>query len=401
MRRKIAHALAYAAVLALAAGLVFYAKETAAAAVEGLHVCAQILLPSLFPFFVASQLAVRTGLAGAAGRAFRTPMRALFNLPGACAPAFVLGLIGGYPVGAQTAISLYQQGLCSKTETERLLSFCNNSGPAFILGAVGAMVFGATWAGVLLYAAHVLASVLVGVIFRGYRGKPGPAPKAPPSPVTILPRPPFMQAFTAAVRESFGAVLNVCAFVIFFSVGIRLLTLSGILPGLAQLLATLASPMGLDASFAESLLQGVFEVTAGVRGLPRALGLSAKLSAAAWMLGWAGVSVHSQVLNFIGESGLSAGSYIAGKALHGVISAGLAFLGAALLPFDAEVVKTLTGQLERMTALSPAEAAALALTVSALVWGGFWAAGRLGRAGRTGRTGRIGKNSCKARANRL
>ncbi|MEG1778158.1 MAG: sporulation protein, partial [Angelakisella sp.] len=113
-------------------------------------------------------MAVQTGLAEYIGRFFEAPMRLLFGVPGACAPAFILGIIGGYPVGAKTALTLYQNRLCSKTEAERLLAFCNNCGPAFILGTVGSAVFGDMRVGILLYASHILASIAVGIIFRFY-----------------------------------------------------------------------------------------------------------------------------------------------------------------------------------------------------------------------------------------
>ncbi len=64
-------------------------------------------------------------------------MAPLFRAGGACSSALALGFVGGYPVGARTAIALYENGQCSKTEAERLLAFCNNSGPAFILGGGG------------------------------------------------------------------------------------------------------------------------------------------------------------------------------------------------------------------------------------------------------------------------
>ena len=83
---------------------------------------------------------VELGLSRCLGRLLHPIMAPLFRVNGSCAAALALGFVGGYPVGARTAIQLYQQGQCSKTEAQRLLAFCNNSGPAFILGAVGAGV---------------------------------------------------------------------------------------------------------------------------------------------------------------------------------------------------------------------------------------------------------------------
>ena len=317
-----------------AAGLLLFPRETSQAAADGAVLCAQVLLPSLFPFFTLSALCVRTGLAAFAGRALERPMQRLFGVPGACAPAFVLGLVGGYPVGAKTALSLYGEGLCSRREAERLLAFCNNSGPAFILGTVGASLFGGMSAGLLLYLSHVLAAVAVGLLSRfwGVRAEP-----ARPAAGRAMPaRAPLGRAFAESVTSSFAAVLNICAFVIFFAVAVRLLTLLGILPALARGLGALLSPFGLDAPFAESLLAGLLEVTGGVRGLLELpVSLSAKLTAAAFLLGWAGLSVHCQVLSLIGESALSPLPYLAGKALHGCLAALVTRLGTQLLPLDA------------------------------------------------------------------
>ena len=76
-------------------------------------------------------------------------------------------------MGARTAIALYEKGQCSKTEAERLLAFCNNSGPAFIFGVVGAGVFASGKIGLLLYLIHLLASLCVGVLFRFYKAPDG------------------------------------------------------------------------------------------------------------------------------------------------------------------------------------------------------------------------------------
>ena len=122
-------------------GLVIYPNDTMTAAKDGLSLCFNIILPSLFPFFVLSSLLVELGFARYLGKFLEGLMRPLFNVSGACSLAFALGFIGGYPTGAKTAIAIYEKGLCTKTEGERLLSFCNNSGPAFILGVVGAGVF--------------------------------------------------------------------------------------------------------------------------------------------------------------------------------------------------------------------------------------------------------------------
>ena len=307
------------ALLAATLGLMFFPQESMQAARDGLTLCYNVIIPSLFPYFVLSSLVVELGLAGYLGRLLEPVMRPLFNVSGACASAFALGFIGGYPVGAKTAISLYEKGMCSKTEAERLLAFCNNSGPAFILGVVGAGVFGSSKVGLLLYLAHGLASVCIGVVFRFY--KAGGARKGERRAAPQFHAERFTTAFTGSIKNSFFSTLNICAFVVFFTVVIKLLFLSGVLPGVAKALGVLLSPLGFSEEWAERLLTGFLEISSGVWTLSGSGALAGRLSMAAFMLGWAGVSVHCQVLSFIGGSGLSVRTYILGKLMHGGLSA--------------------------------------------------------------------------------
>ena len=110
MRRKIYELLGTLALICCGAALVCFPKEAVEAASGGLELCLNVIIPSLFPFFVISTLAVELGLAEKMGRLIQPVMRRLFNVSGACASAFVLGFVGGYPVGARTAIALYERG---------------------------------------------------------------------------------------------------------------------------------------------------------------------------------------------------------------------------------------------------------------------------------------------------
>lgn len=338
------------ALLCATLALMLYPSQSMQAAKDGLTLCYNVIIPSLFPFFVLSSLVVELGLAGYLGRLLEGLMRPLFHVSGACACAFALGFIGGYPVGAKTAISLYEKGMCTKTEAERLLAFCNNSGPAFILGVVGAGVFASSRVGVLLYLAHAAASVCIGLLFRFYKAAPGRG-KTEPGPQPQFRAQRFAAAFTGSVKNSFLSTLNICAFVIFFTVVIKLLFLSGLLPGLAELLGSILAPFGMTQAWAERMLTGIIEISSGVWTLSGDGALAGRMSMAAFMLGWAGVSVHCQVLSFIGGSGLSVRTYLVGKLLHGGLSALFVAGLVRLFPLEAPVSSYLAEQVDGIAAL--------------------------------------------------
>ncbi len=332
-------------------GLLVNPKETSSAAQQGISLCLDVIIPSLFPFFVLSSLIIELGFAAYIGRAFEGIMRPAFNVSGACSTALVLGFLGGYPVGAKTAVALYEKKMCTKVETERLLAFCNNSGPAFILGAVGAGILGSSSAGWLLYLTHTAASLTVGLLFRFYKRGSSPSESGVRQPYSVTR---LSTAFTSSVGNSFQSVFGICAFVIFFTVIIRLLYITGVLPGAAEVLAGILSPLQVSQQSVLNLLTGLIEITSGLFSLQGSTSqlLAGKMAMAAFMLGWAGLSVHCQVLSFIGKSGLSSRTYVLGKLLHGVISAAYILVIYRVMDFKRPLSVYLAEQVEVIARLN-------------------------------------------------
>ena len=350
------------ALLSVIVALVLVPSQAMTGAKNGLALCCNVIVPSLFPFFVLSSLAVDLGLAAYLGHLLERVMRPLFRVSGSCAIAVVLGFVGGYPLGAKTALELYRQGLCSKVETERLLAFCNNSGPAFILGVVGAGIFGSGQIGLLLYASHCLASLMTGLLFRFYGHDTAPGAQVvhtKPIAATTVPA-----AFTGAVVRSFSSTLNICAFVIFFSAMLQLMTSCGVFSALARLL----SLIGVSPQLAPQLVAGLLELTSGVSSLGGMSSSAGSISMAAFMLGWAGLSVHCQVLCFLIDSDISPRTYLLGKLMHGTISAFLTYFLATQLSLTYPVSFYLNSQTQILTQLDFRCILPVSLSISLLCW---------------------------------
>ncbi|MCD7846261.1 MAG: hypothetical protein LUG57_10530 [Oscillospiraceae bacterium] len=307
MKRFIKH-LPVLTVLALFGVLVLCSGEAAEGARQGLSVCAATLIPSLLPFSVLANLLAAMGLPELLGHMAGGAMERLFHISPAGVQAFFLGLSGGYPLVASVVGELRRSGRVTKAEGERLLAFCNNSGPAFIIGAAGG-IFQSPRAGLLLYAAHVMAAVTVGILFRGRREDPSTAAEvSPPEPL------PFSAAFPAAVSKAVGSTMTVCGYVVLFSALLKLLTPLSALPPLARAAAT-----------------GFLELGSGVAALAGLAPTPGVLAVAALMLGWGGVSVHCQTLGVLDGTDISCARHLLGRALCGLFAAGYAFLLAHLL----------------------------------------------------------------------
>ncbi len=317
-------------ILAFGALLLTFPAQAAAAAREGLVICFQLIIPALFPFFVLSSLLVSLGFAALLGRVFQGVMRPLFGLSGPCATALFLGAIGGYPVGIRSAAQLYQEGFCSRGDVLRLSAFCNNCGPAFLLSVAGVGVFGSQGAGFLLLGTHLAASLLVGVLFRFFplaqEGQREGKPTKPPPDA-----PGFTAAFPGCVRDSFLSCLNVCAFVVLFTVLLRLLIHCGLLPKLSAIFSGLL-PEVFTPGLCQSFLAGFLELSTGVYSLSESASSPLALPLAAFILGWGGLSVHCQSLPFLQGCVSSLKPYFCGKLAQGVLAGLLTWALATLLP---------------------------------------------------------------------
>ena len=273
----------------LASGLLLaFPRETSAYALEGVELCLRSVIPSLFPFFVLTALFRERAIPSRLGKRLAPVSRRCFRLSGAGGSVLLLGLVSGYPVGAAAASALYRSGGCGKEEAQRLLILANNCGPAFLLGILGGRVFGRTGPAFVLLAVHIAVTLWLTVLLGAL---PSPPPKeeipeASPAPLSA--------AFSSAVLRAGRSVLIVCAYVILFSVPVRFLP-------------------------EQPLLRGILELTAGLSAME---GFSPESAAvAAFLLGWGGLSVCAQVLRHAGEAGLSAAPYLAGRFLHGLVSA--------------------------------------------------------------------------------
>lgn len=309
MKQQVLRRLTAPALILSAAALLIMPDVSIAAAKEGINLCLEVVVPSLFPFLVLSSLIISTGLADALGKLLQAPLATAFHLSSGCGAAVAAGLVGGFPVGARTAAQLYHNGLCSKDEAERLLAFCNNCGPAFVFGFAGGAVLGDTQAGLLLYLSQVMGALVTGIVLRG--------PENAKCIVTMQERTTAAGGFTAAVRGAFSSILDICAFVLFFSIA------GGIFDacGLFKMVCAALSRFGIPAEVANAALRGLLEVSSGVAvvgsiSAPRWL----RLALCAAIMGWSGISVHCQVRAVIDGTGLDGRYYLKGKCIGCAVS---------------------------------------------------------------------------------
>ena len=310
------------AALGLFAALLIFPLAASGAVKDGLGMCVRVIIPSLFPFFAATNLINELGISKLAGNALSPMSSRLFGVSGQGAAAFIIGVTGGYPLGASYIAGLRRQQLISSDEASRLLIFCNNSGPAFIIGAAGIGIFKSSSVGFFLYAVHILAALIWGIILSsGGRGDIC-------YDDDVLAEKSVSDAVTNSIKKSAEATVNICAFITAFSALNGILDAMGLFSSIA---GKISGATGTELSWCRALLAGILELGNGIGSMEGLSVSPVNLALASLILSWGGLSVHFQSYSMLSGTDIKTARYMTGRFLIALTAAALALLGGAVL----------------------------------------------------------------------
>ena len=317
--------------------LVVFSNSNLKAAKNGLVLWANSVVPSLFPFFVATELLSYTNFTYYLGKLLNKFMTPLFNIRGEGSFAFIMGILSGYPMGAKIAANFRQNNICSKVECERLLSFTNNSGPLFIIGSVGISLLGNSTIGFLLLFTHLLASISVGFLFRFWKRNDTEKFISDSSNVKNknIKLSSLGEVIGNSIKNSINTILMIGGFVVLFSVILSILKTSNLLNISCYFMKPVFELFRIPQAFYSGIISGVIELTNGLNiicHIPEK-NISINIIIASFILGLGGISVLLQVWSCISKTDLSITPYILGKILQACFSALYTWIFLNIVPF--------------------------------------------------------------------
>ena len=165
--------------------LILDGRTAMTGAAEGLRLCIQTLIPSLFPFFLLSGM-LTSSLSGGG--------------------LLLTGILSGYPVGAANTARAYRAGELTKGDAERMVVLCSCAGPSFIFGVVSPLL-GGIRAGVLIWFSYLVSILLLWLTFP------------PAERISTRVQPGNLQQ---ALFGSIRAMAGVCGWVVIFRVVIAM-----------------------------------------------------------------------------------------------------------------------------------------------------------------------------------
>lgn len=266
---------------------------------DGVALCIRTVIPSLLPFFVLSNLIISCF----SGKeiSILSPFERMCGIPHGQGTLFLLGLLGGYPIGAQGVYHAWKRGQLNASTAKRLLGFCSNPGPSFIFG-IAASLFCNKSIGMILWLIQIISALLVGALL--------PSKEIAHQSTKLIVRP----NNTDILLNSMKALATVCGWVVLMRVLIAF-TQRWFLWMLPQTVAV--------------AITGLLELANGCCDLINIPAESVRFILCCAMLSCGGICVLIQTLSVTKELGI--GWYVPGKLLQSSISVILSTLIAPIL----------------------------------------------------------------------
>lgn len=282
---------------------------------KAMEICARQVVPSLFFFLVLTGTILRMSLHTKIPSFISEPICRAFNISPSSVSAFVFGLLCGFPIGGKIAVDLLKRQEIDREEAERLIAFSNNTGPAFTIAAVGTAILGNTYAGVAIYFLQIISAVCVALFLR----KDENSHKL--NQYTI-PSEPFFEALCGAIYDAAASCVSICGFIIFFYTAIGVVSDHFPIYEVKLLLSLLG------------------EVSSGANAAA-SLPVPFSFSAAAFSVGWSGISVHMQTLRFVSDTDINMKKYYISKMFCGLFcGTGMFLLSNIITAYNNQVIAT-------------------------------------------------------------
>ena len=258
--------------------LILDSKTVVVGASDGIKICLNLVIPSLFPYIFFSNI-----------------LTSALNRSGSL---FLIGMLGGYPAGAQVVRTAYDLGNLSKEAARRMLGYCNLAGPAFIFGMLSSL-FTKAYIPWILWGIQIATNLIPYLIFRDTKTEQNICVNKNTVSISDI------------LLRSVKAISLISAWVFLFRILLCILE--------TRLLGRFSMMSG-------TIFSGLLEMTNGCCKL-YAFSESTRFVLCSAFLGFGGICVLLQTSSIVKELGVK--SYLKGKFLHGTLSTILALL---LLP---------------------------------------------------------------------
>ena len=276
--------------------ILVYPSPSSKGVIEGLNLCYNVIIPSLFPFTVVSLMLFEGNYISYLSQYLDKFTNKVFRLSGKNFCIYLVSLLGGYPVGAKLIEKSFLRGEINKSNAELMLTYSVNSGPSFIIIAVGVQILESKLIGFLLFCSNLAASLILAIIFGRFMS----SQKAEFENKKDSQR--FSDLFVKSTYDACYAMVSICSFVLVFS----------------SVTKIISSFFGTDKI--TKMICMLLEVTKG------ATLADGNILIISFLLGFSGICVHFQILSMCRSIKPRYYLFLIARIIHGILSSFISFI---------------------------------------------------------------------------
>lgn len=260
------------------------------------------LFPSIFPFFLISDLLISYNFCNTLNKYFSKMNNFLFHTSNASNFVIIMSIFSGFPSGAKYIKTLLDKKMLNINQANYLITFTHFANPLFVLSTAQA-IFQNIGIGYLILFSHILANIIIAIIIR-------PKEKEESWKLELNQITSFSSNLSNSIKSSFNLLVLILGNTCFFYIITKLITtyfhtdgiLSVFINGFFDMTKGLSSISLLNTTI---LFQGILVLT---------------------FISFGGVNIHMQILDIISNTKIKYKNFLFGRISQLAISSFLFFI---------------------------------------------------------------------------
>lgn len=274
--------------------------------INAINIFKTSIFPSLFPFFIISELLINYGFVSFTSKLFKPLMNKIFKINSKCAFILVMSMISGFPSNSKYTKDLYLKGEINELEATKVLMFTHFSNPLFIMGAISITFLNNKKIGLLILIIHYLSNFIVGFLLRNMIKVDFNNTKIN-NDIKVSQ---FAKVLSKAIENAFSTLFLILGTIIVFLIITELFN----------------KYLSLNI-YLKGILSGILEMTGGISNISiLPISLKEKSTIIGMILSFGGISVHMQVKSIIADTKIKYQPYLIARLIHSSITGILIYI---------------------------------------------------------------------------
>ena len=268
----------------------------------GINIWINYLIPSLFPFFVISDILINYNITSYIPTHLKSLFKKIFNITDNMLTILLLSIISGFPSCGRNIKAMYEEKNITEEEANHLLVFAHYSNPVFILVTIPIILKINT--SIIILLSHYISTFIIALIIKKrFKHKEN-------IKIHNWNKLNFGNVLVESINKSVDSILSICGIIVTF-----------------YLLSTIIVDILNINIYEESLIRGLLEITSGIESLKLVnTNTIYKSVITTCFLSFGGLSIHLQTKSYLINTKINYLYFLVGRIYQTIISGIICFI---------------------------------------------------------------------------